>query len=80
MTRALMRLIVDEDGQGMTEYALILAFVVILVFLAFTPLASGLNIFYNRVIGAFSGTSGTLEMQKLAPAANWDQGPVIFKA
>ena len=73
-------LVTAEEGQAMTEYALILAFVVILVYLAFTPLSVSLNTLFGNVVNAFNGESGAVGVQQLAPAANWDYSPAIFKA
>jgi Flp pilus assembly pilin Flp len=75
----LRRLVTAEEGQGMTEYALILAFVVTLVYLAFTPLSSSLNSLFGNVVEAFNGESGAVGVEQLAPAANWDYSPAIFK-
>lgn len=72
------RLLTDEDGQGMTEYALIMAFVIMLVYLAFTPLSSGLNSLFGKVVDAFTGEAGAAGVEQLAPAANWDYSPAYF--
>jgi pilus assembly protein Flp/PilA len=79
MAGVLRRLVTEEDGQGMTEYALILAFVVILVYVAFTPLSAGLNRLFGGVVEAFGGESAA-GVEKLAPAANWDYSPATIGA
>jgi Flp pilus assembly pilin Flp len=60
MFSIMRRLLKSEDGQGMTEYALILAFVVILVYMAFTPLSSSLNTLFGNVVNAFGKEGGKM--------------------
>lgn len=43
MKLAIARLIVEEDGQGLTEYALILALIAIVAIVALHFLSSGVN-------------------------------------
>lgn len=54
------RLVLDESGQGITEYAAILAFVAVLVGIAFTfkqPLQSAISNAFNEIVSALNAIS-----------------------
>ena len=76
MPELIKKLVMTEDGQAMTEYALIMAFVVVLALFAFGQMPGPLNALFDKVIDAFSDESS---MPKLGPAVNWDHGPAVFK-
>ncbi|MDW7650966.1 MAG: hypothetical protein SCK29_07485 [Bacillota bacterium] len=78
MTGTMKRLLVSEEGQGMTEYALIMACVVLLVIITLSQISGPINNLLAKVIDAFSAQSGADGIQQLAPAGNWDQGPAVF--
>ena len=44
----MMRLLVEETGQGMAEYALILAFVALAVLVALGLMGTGIRNFYDQ--------------------------------
>lgn len=48
MMEMLRRFVVEEEGQGMAEYALILALVAILLIAGFTYLKNGINNVLNN--------------------------------
>lgn len=54
MQEVLLSLILDESAQGLTEYAMILACVVLACLTVFRPLAEPVILMINKTIGAFS--------------------------
>ncbi|EEG76106.1 Flp family type IVb pilin [Dethiobacter alkaliphilus] len=54
----LMALIREESGQGMTEYALILAFVALAVVLVLGQMAEPIVDMFHRTIAAFDPEPG----------------------
>jgi len=55
--RISIRLITDESGAGMTEYALLIAMVGILLIGTLVALAGGINSTFNTAITALGGTT-----------------------
>jgi len=55
--RILIRLIKDESGAGMVEYALLIALVGILLIGTLVALAGGVNSAFNAAIVALGGTT-----------------------
>jgi pilus assembly protein Flp/PilA len=51
LRNALLRAIRDEDGQGLTEYALILAFVAVVAIAALVLLGGDISSFLSSVAG-----------------------------
>lgn len=51
----------NENGQGLVEYALILALVAVVVLAILTVLGPTITVVYARVIGGFSGQSVSLQ-------------------
>ncbi|MCP8969319.1 Flp family type IVb pilin [Ectobacillus ponti] len=47
---------VNEDGQGMTEYGLILALVAVVAAAALTPLGTAIKAKFNDVVTHLGGT------------------------
>ena len=55
----LMAFIRDETGQGMTEYALMLAFVALAAVVVISQMMVPIMEMYDRAIAAFNGETGT---------------------
>ncbi len=55
--RILIRLIKDESGAGMVEYALLIALVGILLIGTLVALAGGVNSAFNAAVTALGGTA-----------------------
>ena len=55
----LKALIRDETGQGMTEYALMLAFVALAVVVVMSQMIVPIMEMYDRAIAAFNGETGS---------------------
>ncbi len=53
------RLITEESGQGMVEYALILALVSIVAILALTNMGDAVKARFNEIISNLGGTQAT---------------------
>lgn len=51
----LRRLIERQEGQGMTEYGLIIALVAVVVIVGLTALGSGLNAQFTEICKAVTG-------------------------
>ena len=51
------RFLMNEEGQGMVEYGLILALVAVVVIGALTALGGGINGIFNSVTGTLGGTT-----------------------
>ena len=49
----------QEEGQGMAEYALVLALIAVVVIIILTIVGSSVALVYARVIGGFNGQSIT---------------------
>lgn len=49
----LIRLFSDEEGQGMTEYGLIIALVAIVVITALTLLGTNISTLFSKAAGSF---------------------------
>ncbi len=58
MLAALKSFIGDESGQGMVEYALILAFIALAVFFALGQLGTEVVALFDRAVAAFSTGKG----------------------
>ena len=54
--RISIRLIKDESGAGMVEYALLVALVGVLLIATLVALAGGINTTFNTAITALGGT------------------------
>ncbi|MEE9158489.1 MAG: Flp family type IVb pilin [Gammaproteobacteria bacterium] len=65
--RISIRLIKDESGAGMTEYALLLAMIGILLIATLVALASGINTVLNVATTALGGTAALAPANPLAP-------------
>ena len=65
--RISIRLIKDESGAGMTEYALLIAMVGILLIGTLVALAGGINSTFNTAITALGGTTAPAPANPLAP-------------
>lgn len=50
------RLVREEEGQGMVEYALIAALISIAALAVLTPLGAQIKVIYNNVLDALGGT------------------------
>ncbi len=59
MLSMVKRLLVEEKGQGMAEYGLILALVALVVVTGLTVLSGGLNGLFDRVNGQLGTASGS---------------------
>lgn len=55
MCTSLKRLLMEEKGQGLAEYGLILALVALAVVTALTTLGGGLNGIFGRINGQLEG-------------------------
>lgn len=51
MMNMLKKLVRDEEGQGLTEYALIIALIAIVVIVALTALGGQIRTVFNRITG-----------------------------
>jgi pilus assembly protein Flp/PilA len=58
MMEQMKRLMVEEEGQGMAEYGLILAGVAILAMAAFTTLGGSVSSLITQISGQLSGGGG----------------------
>lgn len=58
MLNLIKRLVVEEEGQGMAEYGLILALIAIVVMGALSLLAGGLEGIFGKVTEALGGGEG----------------------
>ncbi len=65
--RISIRLIKDESGAGMTEYALLLAMIGILLIATLVAMASGINTVLNVATTALGGTAAPAPANPLAP-------------
>ncbi len=65
--RISIRLIKDESGAGMTEYALLIAMVGILLIGTLVALAGGITNTFNTVITVLGGTAAPAPANPLAP-------------
>ena len=54
MRAKLMRLLKDETGQAMTEYALIIALIAIVVVVGLTAMSGQLNILFDSIKSALT--------------------------
>lgn len=59
MLTLVKRLLVEEKGQGMAEYGLILALVALVVVAGLTVLSGGLNGLFERVNGQLNNAAGS---------------------
>lgn len=55
MKTKIMRLLKDEEGQGMVEYGLIIGLVSIVAILALTTMGPQISALFNRVTTALTG-------------------------
>lgn len=55
MVSALKRLVMEEEGQGMAEYGLILALIAVVVVVAVGPLGKKIKEVFEGVTGSFGG-------------------------
>ncbi len=62
-----IRLIKDESGAGMVEYALLLSLIGVLLIATLVALASGMNSALNAAITAMGGTAAPAPANPLAP-------------
>lgn len=53
----LKRLVREEEGQGMVEYALIIALVAIAAMAALTPIGTQIKAKFNEIITALGGVT-----------------------
>ncbi|RKD28853.1 pilus assembly protein [Thermohalobacter berrensis] len=59
MINYLKLMVRDERGQGMVEYALIIALIAILLIGGLTALQGGIGDVFTRITNALGGSSGT---------------------
>ncbi len=55
MAKWLLRFVRDEEGQDMTEYAFLVAFIALVAVLGANALGIGLDTFYDNIAGAVQG-------------------------
>jgi pilus assembly protein Flp/PilA len=58
-TTLALRLVRDEDGQDLIEYALLATFVALVAILGATALGTALNNWYGTVAGNVNGAAGS---------------------
>ncbi len=51
-------LVEDERGQGMVEYALIIALIAIVVIVALTPAGAAVSQIFTNIVGALTPAAG----------------------
>ncbi|TLS35572.1 Flp family type IVb pilin [Pseudalkalibacillus caeni] len=59
MTNIFSRLVKEEQGQGMTEYGLILGLVALAAVVALTTMGGSISAKFNEIISKLQGTSTT---------------------
>ena len=52
-----MRFLMNKKGQGVVEYAILVAVIVAIVFLASTPMKSAVNSAFTKTIAAVNNVS-----------------------
>ncbi len=67
--RISIRLIKDESGAGMVEYALLVALIGVLLIATLIALAGGINTALGTAITALGGTALTNPTNPIVPAA-----------
>ncbi|MGI5922034.1 MAG: Flp family type IVb pilin [Syntrophomonadaceae bacterium] len=58
MMKRIKEFLVEEKGQGMAEYGLILALIACVVMVALTPLGTSIKDKFNEVVTKLGGTAG----------------------
>ncbi|MEN6461809.1 MAG: Flp family type IVb pilin [Syntrophomonas sp.] len=58
MLKIIRDFMVEEKGQGMAEYGLILALIAVVVMAALTPLGDSIKAKFNEVVTKLGGTPG----------------------
>ena len=56
MKTLLVRLVQEEDGQDLIEYALLAAFIALAAIVGMTALGTGINAQFTKIVGMLSGT------------------------
>ncbi|MEC5422967.1 Flp family type IVb pilin [Virgibacillus sp. C22-A2] len=59
MLNKIKGLFIEEKGQGMTEYGLILGLIAVVVIVALTALGGEVNTIFEDIVNKFKGTEAT---------------------
>jgi pilus assembly protein Flp/PilA len=59
MLKKIKNLVVQEEGQAMTEYGLIIALIAVVVMAAVTVLGTEIKATFNEIVTKFGGTPAT---------------------
>jgi pilus assembly protein Flp/PilA len=57
MLKKIKNLVVQEEGQAMTEYGLIIALIAVVVMAAVTVLGTEIKATFNEIVTKFGGTA-----------------------